>query len=85
MSRAPHVDDHGQRDARHVDTAIEGLVELPTYRPAPVYEVATRRKPVPVRAKRATLLDRLVAAAGVDHVTIDLAALERDIDSLRAE
>jgi hypothetical protein len=65
--------------------AIEDLVELPTYRPAPVYEVSTRRTPPPVRAKRATLLDRLVTNAGVDHVTIDVAALERDLDTLRAE
>jgi hypothetical protein len=64
---------------------VEGLVELPTYRPAPVYEMRGRRTPPPVRAKRATLLDRLVARAGVDHVTIDLAALERDLAALRAD
>jgi hypothetical protein len=63
--------------------ATEGLVELPTYRPAPVYDVSRRRTPLPVRAKRATLLDRLVTSAGVDHVAIDLTALERDLDSLR--
>lgn len=83
MSRAPHAVGHGERDARHMD-GVEGLVELPAYRPAPVYEVQGRRTPPRVRAKRATLLDRLVASAGVDHVTIDLAALERELDSLRA-
>jgi hypothetical protein len=61
---------------------IDALVELPTYRPAPAYEATTRPTP-PSRSRRLTLLDRLVAQAGVDRVVIDVAALERDIDSLR--
>jgi hypothetical protein len=62
---------------------IDALVELPKYAPAPPYEMRSRKKPPPTK-KRTTLLDRLVSTAGVDKVTIDLTALEADLDSLRA-
>jgi hypothetical protein len=64
--------------------AIDELVELPAYRPAPVYEPRAKRD-LRVKKRAATLLDRLVAEAGVDHVVIDIAALERDLDTLRAK
>ena len=63
-----------------MDDASEGLVELPTYAPAPLIDIRERRA-APARAKRVTLLDRLVTTAGVDRVAIDLTAL----DDLRAD
>jgi hypothetical protein len=63
---------------------IDDLVQLPTYRPAPVYEIRKKRQPSTKR-RTTTLLDRLVAEAGVDRVVIDLVALERDLDQLRGE
>ena len=65
-------------------TAIEDLVELPSYAPPAAYRdrKATERRPA---AKRATLLDRLVSTARVDRVTVDLAALEADLDALRRD
>jgi hypothetical protein len=61
---------------------IDALVELPKYAPAEPYEARSRKTPLPTK-KRITLLDRLVSTAGVDKVTIDLTALEADLDSLR--
>lgn len=75
--RATWRDEHTQR------MDLDALVELPTFRPAPAYEPRGRRSS-PAPKRRATLLDRLVSTAGVDHVTIDLTALERDLDALRA-
>lgn len=76
---------HARRCGAHTRCMdLDGLVELPTYRPAPVYD-ATHRKPVVPKGKRVTLLDRLVSTAGVDEVSIDLPALEADIDRLRAD
>lgn len=67
--------------SERVTSPADDLVELPTYAPAAEYR-DPRDRPKP-RAKRTTLLDRLVSTARVDRVTIDLVALERDLDALR--
>ena len=75
---------HGRGACEHSDgvtSPADDLVELPKYAPAAEY-LDPRDRPKP-RAKRLTLLDRLVSTARVDRVTIDLVALERDLDALR--
>jgi hypothetical protein len=64
--------------------SVDDLVEIPTYASGPPDAPRPRQSTTPSR-KRATLLDRLVSTAGVDHVDIDVTALERDLDSLRAD
>ena len=77
MVRGPVGGPHSE-----VMTDTEHLVVLPKARPVPAYEGPAAR-PVPQRARRITLTDRLVAASAVDRVGLDPDELLTTLDSLR--
>ena len=72
----------GAHSVSMIEQDTDHLVELPKQRPVPAYEGPAVRK-APVRARRVTLSDRLVAAAAVDQVGVDPDDLLQSLDQLR--